>query len=59
MQPVIDHIQVTVKDLKASEVFYDRFLPLLGFDIARKGKGRVDAHFDVIEYSHPFADIRN
>lgn len=54
MQPVIDHIQITVKNLEKAEAFYDAFLPLLGFDLSKKGKGRVEAHdFDVIEYVHP------
>lgn len=54
MKPIIDHIQITVKDLKVAEPFYDKFLPLLGFDINRKSKGRVEKHdFDVIEYFHP------
>lgn len=54
MKPVIDHIQVTVKDLAVAEPFYDKLMPILGFDIARKGKGRVPAHdFDVVEYAHP------
>jgi catechol 2,3-dioxygenase-like lactoylglutathione lyase family enzyme len=54
MKPIIDHIQVTVKDLVTAEAFYDKLMPILGFDIARKGKGRVAAHdFDVVEYSHP------
>ncbi|HPF51556.1 MAG TPA: VOC family protein [Draconibacterium sp.] len=53
MQPIIDHIQITVKDLKAAEAFYDRFLPILGFDISRKVEARIKAHdFHVIEYTH-------
>ena len=54
MQPVIDHIQITVRDLKAAELFYDKLMPVLGFDLTRKSKGRVAAHdFDVVEYVHP------
>jgi len=54
MKPTIDHIQITVRDLKIAEPFYDKFLPILGFDINRKSKGRVEKHdFDVIEYAHP------
>jgi catechol 2,3-dioxygenase-like lactoylglutathione lyase family enzyme len=54
MTPIIDHIQITVKDLAEAERFYDKLMPLLGFDLSLKGKGRVDAHdFDVIEYFHP------
>jgi len=53
MQPIIDHIQVTVKDLARAERFYDRLMPILGFDLAQKSKGRVADHeFDVIEYAH-------
>ncbi|MEO5571643.1 MAG: VOC family protein [Bacteroidia bacterium] len=54
MKPIIDHIQITVKDLNVAEPFYDKFLSILGFDINRKSKGSVAKHeFDVIEYFHP------
>jgi catechol 2,3-dioxygenase-like lactoylglutathione lyase family enzyme len=53
MEPVIDHIQLTLKDLDNAEKFYDRFLPVLGFDIQRKVKPYIPEHdFHVIEYSH-------
>ena len=53
MQPIIDHIQITVGDIKKAEAFYDKLMPILGFDLQKKGNGRVDKHdFDVIEYSH-------
>ncbi|MFT4594545.1 MAG: catechol 2,3-dioxygenase-like lactoylglutathione lyase family enzyme [Bacteroidia bacterium] len=53
MQPLVDHIQITVKDLSESEPFYDKLLPILGFDLSKKSKGRVEANdFDVIEYVH-------
>ena len=54
MKPIIDHLQITVKNLKVAEPFYDKLMPILGFDIARKSKGTVTAHeFDVVEYAHP------
>jgi catechol 2,3-dioxygenase-like lactoylglutathione lyase family enzyme len=54
MKPIIDHIQITVKDLNVAEPFYDKLMPILGFDLSRKGKGRVEQHdFDVVEYYHP------
>ena len=54
MQPIIDHIQITVKDLVKAEIFYDKLMPLLGFDLTRKNKGYVAKHeFDVVEYAHP------
>ena len=54
MQPIIDHIQITVKDLVKAEIFYDKLMPLLGFDLTRKNKGHVAKHeFDVVEYAHP------
>ena len=53
MTPRIDHIQITVKSLKKAEEFYDQLLPLLGFDLENKSKGKVEAHdFEVIEYFH-------
>ena len=54
MNPIIDHIQITVKNLKTAEPFYDKFLPIIGFDIRRKSSGTVTEHeFDVVEYYHP------
>lgn len=53
MRPVIDHIQITVKNLNKAEAFYDKLMPILGFDLAMKSKGLVTAHeFEVIEYFH-------
>ena len=54
MKPIIDHIQITVKSLEVAEPFYDKLMPILGFDINQKSKGTVKEHeFDVIEYFHP------
>ena len=54
MKPVIDHIQITVKDLKTAEPFYDKFPEIPGFDIKYKSKGTVTEHeSDVIGYYHP------
>jgi predicted lactoylglutathione lyase len=54
MNPIIHHIQITVRDLKNAEPFYDKLMPILGFDISRKIKGTVEKHeFDVVEYIHP------
>ncbi len=54
MKPVIDHIQITVKDMSVALPFYDQLMPLLGFDLAKRINARVEAHdFHVAEYSHP------
>ena len=54
MEPIIDHIQITVKDLAAAVSFYDRFLPLLGFSLQTKSGATIEKHdFQVVEYSHP------
>jgi catechol 2,3-dioxygenase-like lactoylglutathione lyase family enzyme len=53
MNPIIDHLQITVKDLTKAELFYDQLMPILGFDLGAKSKGKVEAHeLEVIEYSH-------
>jgi len=36
MEPIIDHIQIIVKDMSIAEPFYDKLFPLLGFDIESK-----------------------
>jgi catechol 2,3-dioxygenase-like lactoylglutathione lyase family enzyme len=54
MEPVIDHIQITVKDMSVAVPFYDRFLPLLGFDVHSKVSAVIEEHdFYVVEYTHP------
>jgi len=54
MQPVIDHIQITVRDLSVAVAFYDRLMPLLGFDLEKRTSATILAHdFQVVEYSHP------
>jgi catechol 2,3-dioxygenase-like lactoylglutathione lyase family enzyme len=54
MKPIIDHIQITVKDMKIAESFYDKFLSLLGFDIHNKVSAVIEEHdFYVVEYTHP------
>jgi catechol 2,3-dioxygenase-like lactoylglutathione lyase family enzyme len=53
MKPIIDHIQITVKDLEVAEKFYDNFLPIIGFDIKNKVSAFIKEHdFHVIEYTH-------
>jgi len=54
MTPVIDHVQVTVRDLERAIPFYDLLLGLLGFRVEAKVRARVEAHdFEVVEYPHP------
>lgn len=54
MEPIIDHIQITVKDMRVAEPFYDQLLPLLGFDLRQKGGAVLESHeFHVVEYVHP------
>ena len=54
MEPILDHIQITVKDMAVAEPFYDKMLPLLGFDLGRKGGTVIEKHeFHVVEYVHP------
>ncbi len=54
MEPFIDHIQITVKDMGVAAPFYDKLLPLLGFDIGRRVEATIEKHdFHVVEYAHP------
>ena len=54
MEPIIDHIQITVKDMTAAVPFYDKLLPLLGFDLRNKVSAVIEKHeFHVVEYTHP------
>ena len=54
MEPIIDHIQITVKDMDVAVPFYDKLMPLLGFDPEKKSEAHIESHeFHVVEYSHP------
>jgi catechol 2,3-dioxygenase-like lactoylglutathione lyase family enzyme len=54
MDPIIDHIQITVRNMDVAVPFYDRFLPLLGFDPRSRSTAVIeDREFQVMEYSHP------
>ena len=54
MEPTIDHIQITVQDMGIAEAFYDKLMPLLGFDLENKTSAIIEEHeFHVIEYCHP------
>ena len=54
MEPIIDHIQITVRDIGIAAPFYDRLLPLLGFDIRNRTSAVIEANeFHVVEYTHP------
>jgi catechol 2,3-dioxygenase-like lactoylglutathione lyase family enzyme len=54
MEPIIDHIQITVRDMRVAVPFYDKLLPLLGFDLRKKNAAVIESHdLDVVEYLHP------
>jgi catechol 2,3-dioxygenase-like lactoylglutathione lyase family enzyme len=54
MEPIIDHIQITVKDMRVAVPFYDKLLHILGFDIHRRVSAVFEEHeCHVIEYTHP------
>lgn len=58
LQPTIDHLQVTVKDMAIAEPFYDRLMPLFGFDLADKVSAVIPEHdLYVVEYLHPQFDF--
>jgi catechol 2,3-dioxygenase-like lactoylglutathione lyase family enzyme len=54
MEPVLDHIQITVRDMAVAVPFYDRLLPLLGFSPEKRTRAFIPEHEQhVVEYSHP------
>ncbi|MBR0092575.1 MAG: VOC family protein [Lachnospiraceae bacterium] len=58
MKPMIDHIHITVTDLARAEVFYDKLLPLLGFDLSLKEYDEVPKHeYRIVEYHHAMLSI--
>ncbi|WP_050635955.1 VOC family protein [Candidatus Stoquefichus sp. SB1] len=53
MLPYIDHIHITVENLERAEAFYDKLLPLLGFDLSLKEHDSVPEHqYEIVEYHH-------
>jgi catechol 2,3-dioxygenase-like lactoylglutathione lyase family enzyme len=54
VEPFIDHIQITVKDMAIAIPFYEKLLPLLGFDSQKVSSARIDEReFHVAEWKHP------
>lgn len=54
MEPIIDHIQITVRDMAVAVPFYDKLMPLLGFDLAKRASAVIaERDFHVVEYVHP------
>lgn len=55
---MIDHIHITVTDLAQAEAFYDKLLPLLGFDLSLKEHDEVPAHeYRIVEYNQAILSI--
>jgi catechol 2,3-dioxygenase-like lactoylglutathione lyase family enzyme len=51
MEPIIDHIHITINDLEKAEKYYDKLLPILGFDIKNKEKDeKPNYDYKIIEY---------
>jgi catechol 2,3-dioxygenase-like lactoylglutathione lyase family enzyme len=54
MEPFIDHIEITVRDMATAVPFYDRLLPLLGFDLRHRTEAVIEKHDKrVVSYEHP------
>jgi catechol 2,3-dioxygenase-like lactoylglutathione lyase family enzyme len=54
MEPIIDHIEITVRDMSTAVPFYDKFFPLLGFDVRSRGSAVIEEHEKhVVQYEHP------
>ena len=54
MEPSIDHIEITVRDMATAVPFYDRLLPLLGFDLRNRTEAVIERHEKhVVSYEHP------
>ena len=42
MEPIIDHIQITVKDMETAVPFYDKLMTIPGFDLQQKGSAVIE-----------------
>jgi predicted enzyme related to lactoylglutathione lyase len=43
MEPIVDHIEITVKDMSVAVPFYDKLLPLLGFGVQERVSAVIEA----------------
>lgn len=54
MEPVISHLEITVRDMEAAVPFYDKLLPLLGYSLAHRSSAVITTHDKhVVSYEHP------
>src|SRR5688572_26780242 len=54
MEPIIDHIEITVREMSVAVPFYDNLLPLLGFSLTRRASAVIEEHEKhVVAYEHP------
>lgn len=54
MEPFIDHIEITVRDMSVAVPFYDKLLPLFGFDLRSRSNALIEEHEkQVVSYEHP------
>lgn len=54
VKPIIDHLQITVKDMAVAIPFYNKLLSLLGFAPMKRVEAVIAEHdFHVVEYTHP------
>src|SRR4030095_16876890 len=54
MDRIIDHIEITVRDMKTAVPFYDKLLPLLGFDVHSRVSAIMEQHDKhVVQYENP------
>lgn len=53
VEPVIDHIEITVRDMEHAISFYDKFLPLLGYDLEKRSEVYLQNHEKhVVSFEH-------
>lgn len=58
MIPMLDHIHITVEDIDRAEKFYDKLLPLLGFDLSLKEYDAVpENEYRIVEYHNNLLSI--
>jgi catechol 2,3-dioxygenase-like lactoylglutathione lyase family enzyme len=54
MEPVISHIEITVRDMETAVPFYDKLMPLLGYSLAHRSSAVMEKHDKhVVSYEHP------
>ena len=59
VEPIVSHIEITVRDMQEAVPFYDKLLPLFGYDLAQRSSAQFAAHDKHVVLRTPSTGDRN